>query len=179
MDREQAAREAQEVHALIVAAGRRERDLSGEELERVLGHIARVGFDPDARERVRGTIVGLERPTGGRVQRGDRLPPAEVHYLRHVVARREWPDGSTLAGYLRSISRVIADPDSGVFVSRYQGAWQLGVVRESRELRGPNGFTWLLVDYRVQTGHWTTAHQLRDGLAGLAIPGREEIRWLR
>src|SRR5205085_4721940 len=56
MDREQADYEAQEVNALIVAAGRRERDLSGEELERVLGHVARVGFDPDARERVRGTI---------------------------------------------------------------------------------------------------------------------------
>lgn len=172
-------REERAVGDLIVAAGSRARTLSGAELERVLRHVARAGFDPHARENVRGPIVGLTRPAGGQVQRGDRLPPAEVHYLRHVVYRQEWPVGTTHAGYLASIREVVEDPASRVLVGRYQGAWQLSVVRESAALRGPEGFPLLLVDYRVTTGHWVTAFQLRDGLAGITARGREDITWLR
>ena len=109
---------------------------------------------------------------------GDRLPPAEIHYLRHVVIQDEWPAGATLAGYVASIRAVIADPASGVLVSRFQGVWQLTVVRESRELRGPRGRDWVMVDYRLRTGHWTTAYQLRGGLPQLEQSEREDRRWL-
>lgn len=168
------------VHRLILdAASDRRRALTAEELARVLEHVARAGFDPQALERARGNLVGLDRPGGGQVGRGDRLPPAEIHYLRHVAARPEWPAGTTPAGYVASIGQVITDPDSGVLVSRFQGAWQLTIVRESRAWRGAAGHQWLMVDYRLATGHWTTAHQLQRGLTVFSPPDREDVRWLR
>lgn len=168
------------VHRLILdAATDPARRLDEAELGRVLRHIAQAGFDPLALERVRGNLVGAIRPDGTRVERGLRLPPAEAHYLRHVVVQPQWPQVTTLTGYQSSIGQVVADPISGVLVCQYQGAWQLAVVRESRGLRGPDGYDWLLVDYRLETGHWTTAHQLEHGLSGLASPRRERLRWLR
>lgn len=168
------------VHRLILdVATDPQRILSLEELGEIVQHVARAGFDPHALERARGNIVGSLRPDGDEVQRGERLPPAEVHYLRHVVVQPEWPAGTSLAGYVASIREVIGDSDSGLLVCQYQGAWQLTVVRESRLLRGPAGQDWLLVDYRLGTGHWTTAHQLRQGLADLRSPRREHLRWLR
>ena len=94
--------------------------------------------------------------------------------------QREWPPGTTLEGYVASIRRVIEDPASGVFVSRYAGAWQLGVIGHSGAARGPNGGRWILLDYRVETGHWVTAYQptrpLKPAVYG---PARGEVRWLR
>ena len=175
-----AGRAERDAHRLILdAATDPRRDLAPEELAGVLRHVARAGFDPHALERARGNLVGAPRPDGGRVRTGDRLPPAEIHYLRHVVIQDEWPAGATLAGYVASIRAVIADPASGVLVSRFQGVWQLTVVRESRELRGPRGRDWVMVDYRLRTGHWTTAYQLRGGLPQLEQSEREDRRWLR
>jgi hypothetical protein len=180
MTAEEAEREAQAVKALIVAAGTGAHPWSVEELDRVLAHVAGAGFDPAGLERARGNIVGLERPAGGRVQRGDRLPPAEVHYLRHVIARQEWPVGTTLDAYLVSLRRVIGDAASGVFVSRYLGAWQLGVIGHSLGARGPGGGRWILVDYRVEIGHWTTAYQPERPLKrAIYTPSREAIQWIR
>ena len=180
MPPEDAERESQAANALIVAAGAGARPVSDEELNRVLAHVASAGFHPAALERARGNIVGLERPAGGRVQRGDRLPPGEVHYLRHVVARQEWPDGTTPDAYLASIQRVIRDATSGVFVSRYLGAWQFGVIGHSLGARGPGGGRWILVDYRVEIGHWTTAYQPERPLRpAIYTPSREAIRWIR
>jgi len=85
-----ASDEERVVHRLILdAATDPARHLTAAELDRVLRHIAGAGFDPLALERVRGNIVGLSRPDGSEVQRGERLAPAEAHYLRHVVAQRE------------------------------------------------------------------------------------------
>lgn len=175
-----AEREGQAVNALIAAAGTRRTVLSATDLARVLGHVAQAGFDPQAREAVRGRIVGLARPAGGQVGRGDQLPPDEVHYLRHVVAQQEWPAGTTLAEYLASIRRVIEDPTSGVFVSTYLGARQLGILGHAGASRGPDGGRWILVDYRIATGHWTTAYQ-PDRRLKLAVytASRGAVLWLR
>jgi hypothetical protein len=171
--------EERAVHRLILdAATDPARHLTVRELERVLRHIAGAGFDPLALERVRGNLVGLSRPDGSEVQRGERLAPAEAHYLRHVVAQREWPAGTALADYVASLPPLIADPDAGALVGRFQGVWQVTIVRQSRELRGPDGHQWLVVEYRLPRGHWMTAHQLRDGLGQLGR-GREDVRWLR
>jgi hypothetical protein len=169
---------APHVDRLILEAATGARQLSQDELRHVLQYVAQAGFDPHARETVRGPLAGIE--WGGRILRGvDRLPPAERHYLRHAVLRAEWPAGATLADYVESIRGVILDGTSGVFTNRYQGAWHLGVVRQSRELRGPRGYEWVLVQYRVALGHWVTAFQLRDGLAELAKPQWDQVRWLR
>lgn len=178
--RPDASGEERAIHQIILdAATDPARQLTATELARVLRHIAGAGFDPLALERVRGNLVGVIGLNGTIIERGDRLLPVEIHYLRHVIAQREWPAGTTLAAYVASIPRIVTDPESGILVCQYQGAWQLTLVRESHQLRGPDGHRWLLVDYRLQTGHWTTAHQLVHGLSSLGPPRREQIRWLR
>ena len=164
---------------VILAAATGGRRLTRAELEAVLEHVARAGFDPDARERAGGRLEGLL--WRGRVLRGsDLLPPAEAHYLRHVVACQEWPPGTTLDDYLASIPRVILDPRSGVLISQYQGKAGTSrscVVRRSSE--NPKGRIWILVEYRVATGHWMTAFQPKTGLAYFDDPRRGNKRWVR
>jgi hypothetical protein len=159
------------VHRLILdAATDPTRHLTATELDRVLRHIAGVGFDPLALERARGNLVGAIRPNGGRVQRGERLAPGEIHYLRHVVVHQEWPPERTISGYFAEAARILSDPASGVFASRYQGAWQCGAIGRNGPVRGPDGQDWIIVDYRLVTGFWTTAYQWAYGPAGLADP---------
>jgi hypothetical protein len=181
--RPDASEEERTVHRLILAAATDPaRQLTGEELARIVRHIAGAGFDPNALERVRGNVIRTLRQRGEPMQPGDRLPPAEAHYLRHCVAQREWPSGTTLLGYLDSIARLLRDPASRFFVGRYQSAWQCGAVGSNRILRGPEGKAWILVDYRLITGHWVTAFQWGFGPEAvgdsLHDPHREGVRWL-
>jgi hypothetical protein len=168
-----------DVDRVILEAATGARWLTADELRWVLERVAQTGFDPAALERVRGRLDGVVWQ--GRTLRGsDRLPPAEVKYAWHVVRQQEWPAGTGLIDYVESIRRVILDPTSGVFVGRYQRAWQLSMVRDSGDLRGPGGGDWILIEYRVDTGHWVTAYQPRVSLErALANPAREDVRWLR
>lgn len=162
----------------MLEAANGSRQLTDAELRHILEHVAQAGFHPQDLETVRGRLTGV--PWRGRRLTGvDRLPPAEVKYLWHVLTRQEWPAGTTLLAYLNSIRDVVLDSASGVFTCRYQGIWSLTIVRESGELRGPRGHEWLLVQYRVGRGHWTTAFQLEQGLAELQRPQWSDIRWLR
>lgn len=157
-----------------VAAGR----ISEANLDLVLWHVAEVGFALHTRERVCGRLTGTVWE--GRTLKGsDMLPPAEVHYLWHVVRRREWPEGTSLAEYIESLRTVVLDATSGIVLGHYQGALQLGVVRESRELRGPDGHAWVVVQYRVGYGHWVTGYQPEAGLDEFAKPQWSDVLWLR
>jgi hypothetical protein len=172
--------QAVEPDRLIVEAATGARELTPDELRRVLEHVAGAGFTPAPDTRVGGRLAGIAWQ--GRTLRGsDRLTSAETHYLRHVVAQQEWPPGTTLDEYLTSIHEVILDPASGALTSRFSGQfWQLALVRRSGALGGPEGYEWLMVEYRVELGHWTTAFQLRDGLPAVtANPERQRQRWLR
>lgn len=81
-------RPERDAHRLILdAATDPRRDLAPEEMARVLRHVARARFDPQTLERARGNLVGALRPGGERVRTGDRLPPEEIHYLRHVIVQ--------------------------------------------------------------------------------------------
>ena len=106
----------------------------------------------------------------------DRLPSAEVHYIWHVIKNQEWPTGSTLTDYLDSLTEVVLDPTSGVFISRYQGALQIGFMRRCGAWRGPGGLGWILVEYRVNFGHWVTAYQVE--FQDVYHPRRSHVRWL-
>ena len=172
------AAERSVVHGLIREAAAGVRRLSPAEPQRVLHWVADAGFDPAARETARGFIAGSI--WHGRVLRGsDRLPPAERHFLRNVVKLQEWPTGRILDGFLASLRGVITDDASGVYTSTYQGALQVGVIRRARDLRGPGGSAWVLVEYRLATGHWVTAFQPSSGLRELDGPQRGALRWLR
>src|SRR5215213_11858687 len=94
--RPDASDEERAVHRLILAAATDATlQLTMEELARIVRHIAGAGFDPNALERVRGHVIRTLRLRGEPMQPRDRLPPAEAHYLRHCVAQREWPSGTT------------------------------------------------------------------------------------
>jgi hypothetical protein len=152
--------------------------LTEAELRRVLEHIAGAGFDPAPTSPVGGRGSGIQWQ--GRILRGsDRLPPAEVHYIRHVLSVPEWPPGTTLDAYLESLRDVIVDDRSGVIVSRYLGVWQVTIARRSDSLRGPAGHVWVMVEYRVGFGHWVTAYQPRDLMQELQSPRRQDVQWLR
>jgi hypothetical protein len=164
---------------LILEAATGARPLSDEELREVLEHVAQAGFDPNARERARGELAGIV--WRGQVLEGSSmLPPAERHYIKHVLLRREWPEGTTLESYTESIRAVVLDPASGLATRRYEGrAWQLTVVRRSGALRGPADHEWVLVDYCVETGHWMTAYQFSEDLRVELRRKAAEVRWLR
>lgn len=164
---------------LVLEAATRARRLSRAELQEVLEHVAHAGFDPSTRERARGELAGVQ--WRGQVLRGSTmLPPAERHYVKHVLLRREWPEGTTLDAYLESIREVILDPASGVATRRYEGkAWQVAVVRRSGFWRGPRGRDWILVDYRLETGHWQTAYQFEGDPGQLLRTKASDLRWLR
>jgi hypothetical protein len=140
--------------------------------------VARTGFDPRATERARGRLAGVSWQ-GAMLSGREMLRPAEKHYLWHVVRNGEWPVGTTLVDYLTSVRQVIIDRTSGIFINRYQGELSLGFIRESRELRGPGGQEWILVQYRVSRGHWITAFQPNKGLAELGESGWSDIQWLQ
>ncbi len=55
--------------------------------------------------------------------------------------------------------------------------WHVAIVGRSGRWQGPRGFDWMLVEYRVSSGHWATGFQLRDGLFFFAP--RRIKRWLR
>lgn len=165
---------------LILEFATGSRPVTESELANILEHVAHAGFDPTPNAMAGGRLAGLTWQ--GRVLRGrDRLSSAEVHYLRHVAVRGEWPTGTSLEQYLHSARTVIGDPATGVLVSRYDKVyWQLTAVRLSGDLKGPQGYDWVAVEYRLETGYWVTAYQPEGGLAGITgNPRRQEQQWLR
>ena len=163
---------------LILQVATGTRGLRRGELERVLEHVARAGFNLQATETARSDLAGLVWQ-GRVIKATDRLRPDHRHFLKHVVIDQEWPAGTSLQAYVDSVSRVIRDPTSGVFANRYLGAWSLGIIRESRDLRGPGGHDWVLVQYRLGWGHWVTAFQPDMGLDEVLKPRWDDVRWLR
>ncbi len=168
--------ELSDADMLILEAAIGARQLTEEELRQVAEHVAQAGFPPTI-----GRATGLAGLTWeGRILRGsDELTAAERHYLRHVINVNEWPEGTTLEEYVGSISQVVMDGHTGIFTSRYQGQWQIGFVRRSGDLLGPSGSEWVLVEYRLDIGHWVTAYQPVEGLGVIEGPGRENIGWQR
>lgn len=105
---------------------------------------------------------------------------AELHYLRHVLAQQEWPVGTTRANYLRGAHDLALDQRSGVLVSQYRNyGWHVTIVGRSGRLQGPQGYRFMVVEYRVVSGHWATALQLRQGYAHFDVPYRTSKLWLR
>lgn len=168
-----------EVDQLIVNAATGARSLDSEQLLRVREHVSSAGFS-SSRYLVGGRLEGIIWNSQA-LRRTDELTAAEVHYLRHGVLREEWPRGTTLEGYLQSLRGVILDPTSGLLTSIWHDrVWHLSILRRSGPVRGPEGHEWLLVEYEVATGRWTTAFQLDDGPTFLtADRRRKEQRWLR
>ena len=123
---------------------------------------------------------------GRELRRGEAIPAAQEHYLKHVRFFGEWPeppgvsDAARLPAWIDNLREVVRDPTGGLLLSRYQDkGWGLAVVRQSRELRGPGGFDWVVIQYRLETGHWVTAFQAARGLDYFDEPSWQDKRWLR
>lgn len=108
------------------------------EVAQLAKEIATVGFDPSGRV-VAGSRLNGNHWRGSRLAKQSLISVADAHYLRHVVHRQEWPEGTDLAGYERSIAGVISDPSTGVFAILFRGLRQIGFARRSLTLRGPEG----------------------------------------
>ena len=174
-----ADRDRSRINHRILEAARGERLLTPDELWEIQEHVADAWYNLTREQRIPREIVGTQW-TGRVLQPGDALPTDVAHYLKHAVVRKEWPPGMTFAAYRESLSEVIRDPDSGLLTSTYRDkGCHLSIVRRSRELQGPGGYEWLLVEYRVSSGNIATAFQLDAGLDYLDRPGRREKRWLR
>ncbi len=168
------------IYRTVVEAATGRREPSEEDLERIAEHVAEAGFDPDYAIPADERIEGLFDLEGKPVREGTLLRSADYHYLVHVRRRREWPEGTTQEDYERSIRGIVADPDTGILVSRYRDqGWQLSFLRKSRELEGPGGHEWVLVEYNLNYDSWTTALQPTRGPAYLDEAGREDEKWLR
>ena len=163
----------------ILEASRGERLLAPDEIREIQEHVADAWYNLTREQRIPRDLVGTQ--WRGRVlQPGDACPTDVVHYLKHVVVRQEWPPGMAFAAYRESLRELIRDPDSGLLTSTYRDkGCHLSIVRRSRELQGPGGYEWLLVEYRVSTGNIATAFQLEEGLSYFDRPGRREKQWLR
>ena len=145
---------------LILAAATGARRLSDEELREVLEHVAHAGFDPRPDRRGR--------------------TAAEKHFRKHVIEQREWPEDTTFEQYLASARMVVLDPRSSIMTSQYYREHQLAVIGPSGSMRGPKGGDWIVVEYRLGLGHWTTVFQPEDLQHDfIHVPRRENVRWLR
>lgn len=147
------------------------------DLSAVTAHIAGVGFSQSS-TRAGGRLAGLAWK-GSVLSGGDMLPNAEAHYLRHCIANNEWPVGTTLSDYLASLQSVVTNSSTRVFVSRYQGLWQVGFADEAGQYRGPQGNRWILVEYRCSVDGWVTGFQPNAGLASLVSQNRSYRTWLK
>ena len=167
------------VDRIILEAARGKRLLALDDLWAIQEHVANAWYNLSREQRIPGVLAGTLWE--GRVlQPGDMFPTDVVHYLKHVVARQEWPLGMTFDAYRESLRDVICDPASGLMTSKYRDkGCHLSIVRRSGALQGPGGYEWLLVEYRVSTGNIATAFQLEEGLGFLDRPGRRDKRWLR
>ena len=166
------------VPALIAELAGTERDASEDEIRRIREYVAERGFDPDALERVRGRGAGIV--WRGRTLRGrDQLPPAEAHYVRHVLARPEWPTGTTLFEFLHIIEQVVRDESGAVLLSKYAGRLQIGFLTRTGYWKGPEGEDWTLVDFRHETDHIATAYQVTSPERVAHQSQRSDVQWLK
>ena len=143
-----------------------------------LSDIAAAGFNPSARVQLPQAMAGLQW-RGRRLIAGEEAPAGEASYLEHVVVGQEWPLGTTLAAYLRSLRDLFLDPLAGAFIARQSGDDRIGVARESRALRGPDGADFVIAAYDPASRYWLAGWQPTEGLAAIAGGEWSDVSWLR
>jgi SPP1 gp7 family putative phage head morphogenesis protein len=143
---------------MILKAALDVKRLSSSELQQVISHVAQAGFDET------------------HLVRRKNITASENHFQRH---QSEWPRGATLESYLASAGDAVRNAEQ-IFISRYQGQWQMTLLSSSGANQGIDGGAWILVEYRLGLGHWVTVNQPHDDLEGIVRnPFRQEVRWIR
>jgi len=166
------------VSDLIRVGGLGLRELSNDELQKIVEKVANSGFNRENTSLVKPEMAGLVWK-GKPLKIGERLPADEWHFVKHVLARQEWPEGTSLDEYLESLRTVIRSPENGIMISKYQGIyWQIAFIADSGQWRGVGGSDFILVEYRDGYGFWITGFQPVDLQRQLNVH-RSDIRWLR
>lgn len=173
--------EYSQVDLVAMRASQEGRPFTPQEERFVREGVAAAGFDP-------GTTAVPQKWDGanyrGRTLRqGEEMTNTEVHDYRHVIETRQWPEGTTTAGYVSSARDVVLDPEGRILYSRRgdppNDRKHLAFARRSGGLRGPEGDEYVWVEYRLETGHWMTAHQRPDPPEETASkPNRKDSRWM-
>ncbi len=162
---------------LIRVVGVGLRELTPQELNKVIEHVAKVKFNSNGKEKARKAIWG-QLWNGKVIQQGDIVSPDVAHYLKHVKVNNEWPQDVELDDYIQSLKDVINNPKSGIFVSRYNEAWQIGFIDESGKWKGEKGFSHILVEYKVKYGYWVTGFQ-PENIGTHIQKNRDNFVWIR
>lgn len=166
------------VAVLLYALEQRYHPIPDHVVRLAMADIAAAGFDPAVRVALPAGVEG-ELWRGRTLAAGESTPAGEAAYFEHVLVGREWPEGATLAEYLRSLRDVILDRDAGVFIARFEGKDRIGAARRSSHLRGPKGNEWIVVVFDPDSRHWTCGWQPTDGLATIASEPWSDVSWLR
>lgn len=155
------------------------REITDAELHEIRRAVASAGFGPTDTMKATMDMAGLTWQ-GRVIASSDRLPNDERHYLRHAVAREEWPANTTLHDYIHSLSDAVLDLRGGICLDSLAATHWLTFFSRSGRWRGPASGGWILVGYNLDHGHWTTGFQPVEGL-DYRPPyfERLERRWLR
>ena len=169
--------EAAAIAALVQNIGEGGRRATEEELVRARSYLATHVLRRPSLTRD-DELTGL--PWQGRILApGDLLWRAEAKFLKHVVDRRKWPDGTTLEAFMSSLERVVRNPSGGVYLERDAGDWKLTCVAQSGRWRGDGGGSHIVVVFMPVKGLWVTAYQPAGGLRQIERSGRlAGGRWL-
>lgn len=166
------------VDRLIQELSHSGRDITGAEFRELRRLVAEAGFDPSAVARAGVDVAGLT--WRGRIAASrDWLPSEDQHYLKHVVANREWPLGATLDEYVESLRDAVRNDTGAVSLELVHATRRLTFLSPSGRWRGPGGGTWILVGYNIGYGYWSTGYQ-PDQRQLLAIQEeRPDRQWLQ
>lgn len=167
-----------EVNDLITEIAESGREAIDEDIQRIREHVADVGYEPGGMTKAGGIIAGLWW-RGRRIRSNERIENADAHFLRHVVARHEWPIGTTFAQYISSLRPAVEDPEGGIVVDRIHGQWRLSFMARAYGATGPLSGGWILVGYPVKYGYWSTSFQPKNGLRHFTLNEAEGERWIR
>jgi len=165
------------VDDLVRIAGIGLRELTDAEVSSIVNKVGTIGLSKDAIQKVDNSIAGLEW-NGKVLKTGDMISPEEAHYLKHVISNREWPEGTTIEQYNASLKATIQNPESGMFISKFDNNWQIGFVGESGKWQGTHGFSHILVEYRVKYNYWVTGFQ-PEFLEKQITDNRELFVWIK
>lgn len=152
------AKQSLNADGLIKFASLDLRPLTSVEIGKITNLVAERGFNDNLLEKAGGRLSGISWQ-GNVVKGSDMLGAGIVHYLRHVVAYQEWPVGTSVDDYYQSIKEVALDKQSQLFVSRYHGVLQVGIVRESGKFAGPGSKGIFFMEFRAETRHVVTARK--------------------
>lgn len=170
------------IAALVRDLGESGRDITDEELQRLRDHLAtwslarplQIEVDPDA------WGYRWPNPDDPPILPGDRLDQREAKYLKHVVARGEWPAGTTVDDYMASLAQVVRGETSGVYLERDANSWKVTFVVRAPRRPGARGGDYIIVAFLPEKDRWLTGFRPTEGLTQITRrTPTGEARWLK